>query len=413
MEKELSIIKNKEIYCEMTERSLLHMGNTARLKAVFAKAKRGEEITVAFIGGSITQGAGAVPIHTECYAARTFQKLQQFLGKDNPLKFVKAGVGGTPSELGLVRYERDVLREGKVSPDIVVVEFAVNDADDETEGACFEGLVQRILFSANKPAVVLLFSVFADDWNLQERLSAIGYRYDLPMVSIKDAVVPQFYKSPEEGGIVSKSQYFYDSLHPANIGHEIMADCLMKLFVKAAKAECKEKEEFPEPVFGWNFEDVRRLDKRTNMDKAWIDMGSFFHTDWELQCVEMDDRQEPVPQFVDNWMHVSGDAPFRMKIRCRLLMLVFKDSSDTMEGCAEIWVDGKMVRRADPHINNWLHCNTVILLNEKEVSEHFIEINMCRQDENKKFTILGFGFSDTEVKNVRKSDNQKKSNLEF
>lgn len=46
--------------------------------------------------------------------------------KDN-IHFIKAGVGGTPSQLGMIRYERDILRDGRVEPDIVIVEFAVND----------------------------------------------------------------------------------------------------------------------------------------------------------------------------------------------------------------------------------------------------------------------------------------------
>lgn len=84
---------------------------------------------------------------------------------------MKAGVGGTPSELGVIRYERDILRDGAVTPDIVVVEFAVNDEGDETKGNCFESLCLKILSASNQPAVILLFSVFVNDWNLQERLS--------------------------------------------------------------------------------------------------------------------------------------------------------------------------------------------------------------------------------------------------
>ena len=49
------------------------------------------------------------------------------------MKFIKAGVGGTPSELGMIRFDRDVLRDGQ-QPDIVVIEFAVNDEGDETKG---------------------------------------------------------------------------------------------------------------------------------------------------------------------------------------------------------------------------------------------------------------------------------------
>ena len=82
------------------------------------------------------------------------------------MKFIKAGVGGTPSELGMIRFDRDVLRDGQ-QPDIVVIEFAVNDEGDETKGDCYESLVRKVLNLPWKPAVILLFSVFANDWNLK------------------------------------------------------------------------------------------------------------------------------------------------------------------------------------------------------------------------------------------------------
>ena len=61
--------------------------------------------------------------------------------RDN-VKFVKAGVGGTPSELGMLRFDRDVLRDGE-KPDIVVVEFAVNDEGDERRAIATKALCAR------------------------------------------------------------------------------------------------------------------------------------------------------------------------------------------------------------------------------------------------------------------------------
>lgn len=107
----------------------------------------------------------------------------------------------------MIRFDRDVLREEE-RPDIVVIEFAVNDEGDETKGVCYESLVRKVLKLPWKPAVVLLFSVFANDWNLQERLRPVGDLYDLPMVSIRDAVTPQFSLKCGEGRILSKNQFF-------------------------------------------------------------------------------------------------------------------------------------------------------------------------------------------------------------
>ena len=388
-----------ENYKKMIEKSLFHLGNTRRLKAAIEKAERGEDVTIAYIGGSITQGAGAKPINKACYAYQSFQTFKELFGKhggDN-IHYVKAGVGGTPSQLGIIRYDRDVLKDGKVEPDIVIVEFAVNDEGDETKGVCYESLCLKILSAANKPALVLLFSVFQSDWNLQDRLSLIGLHYDLPMVSVKDAVVEQFKKSKDEGNIISKRQYFHDIYHPSNNGHKIMADCLSHLFLEVKNAKLSEIDISLDkrPVKGNDFVDIKLLDRKDNSNIATIIEGSFTEIDKELQEVEMDLNKEATPQFPYNWMRngKTGNESFIMKISSRNLMLVFKDSGSPDFGKADIYVDGKYFKTADPHINNWNHCNPIILYQEERVREHTIEIKMAEGDEEKCFTILGFGYT--------------------
>ena len=387
-----------EGYNKMIVRSLLNRGNNRRLKKAIEKAEKGEDVTIAFIGGSITQGAGAKPINTNCYAYQAYLRFKEMFGRNggDNIHYIKAGVGGTPSQLGIIRYERDILRDGKVKPDIVVVEFAVNDAGDETKGVCYESLVLKILSAENKPAVILLFSVFENDWNLQDRLAPVGEHYNLPMVSIKDAVVGQFYLTREEGNIISKRQFFYDIYHPTNDGHRVMADCLAYLFAETKKAPVDEEDIIidKEPLIGNYFKDIRLLDRKTNTHVAVIDEGGFTETDRDLQMVEMDLDSHGTAQFPYNWMHTpsSGNESFKMTIRSKGLMLVFKDSGSSEFGRAEVYVDGEHVLTADPHIVNWTHCNPVILYQEEEAREHTIEIKMAPGDEDKCFTILGFGY---------------------
>ena len=122
------------------------------------------------LAGPSLRGPGLGRIHTECYAYQSYLRFKEQFGKGGGenIHFVKAGVGGTPSELGVIRYERDVQKDGVVAPDIVIVEVAVNDEGDETKGNCFESLCLKILSAPNQPAVILLFSVFVNDWNLQD-----------------------------------------------------------------------------------------------------------------------------------------------------------------------------------------------------------------------------------------------------
>lgn len=408
-EEDLFIDMHSEEYCGMISRSLLQLGNPYRIRKAIEKSKAGKEVTLAYIGGSITQGAGAIPIHTECYAYKSFQLFQNRFSTQNNVRFIKAGVGGTPSELGMIRFDRDVLREGE-RPDIVVIEFAVNDEGDETKGVCYESLVRKVLKLPWKPAVVLLFSVFANDWNLQERLRPVGDLYDLPMVSILNAVTPQFSLKCGEGRILSKNQFFYDMFHPNNMGHTIMADCLQYLFeqcdlrnqcgVETLERQMKAEERLKEcmsepPAIGKSFETVRLLDRKDGYRGAEIDEGGFTAVDRELQSVEMDAELTPVPQFPYNWMYDGTNSDknyFEMTITCRSLLLVFKDSGEIYTGKAEISVDGGYCMTADPHINNWLHCNAVILFQEEESKKHIVRITIPEEDRNKQFTILGFGY---------------------
>ena len=376
-------------------------GDSKRAEKAIEKARSGEAVTIAFIGGSITQGAGAIPINTECYAYKAYQSFAKAYGTGENVHFVKAGVGGTPSELGMLRFERDVLRDGTIEPDIVIVEFAVNDEGDETKGNCYESLVRKILKLPNHPAVILLFSVFANDWNLQDRLSVVGKCYDLPMVSIMDAVTPQFKQKQGEGRVLSKNQFFYDIFHPSNIGHTIMADCLMHFF-KEAVMHPEEKEDKTvelleqKAAIGKTFEEVKLLDRKNYNEIAKVSCGCFEETDTELQCVEMDEDLTGTPEFPYNWMYCGkkeGVIPyFEMQICCKALVLIFKDAGDLSVGTADAYVDGKKVLTADPHVNGWVHCNPVILFTENLAKEHTIRIQMTAGEEDKNFTILGFGY---------------------
>ncbi len=382
-------------YQNMIKKSLMNLGNNVRLKKAIDKARRGEDTTVAFIGGSITQGAGAIPINTECYAYKAFKGFCDLAGckYDGNVHYVKAGVGGTPSELGMLRYERDVCDDGNITPDVVIVEFAVNDEGDETKGECFEALTRKILNSKGAPAVILLFAVFSNDWNLQERLKPVGYTLDLPMVSTFDSVVPQFNKKGDEK-VVSKNQYFYDCYHPTNTGHTIMADGLINLFKVTDNSPYDNKDidvDNIKPFFDKEFETVILLDKNNILD-AKIDAGDFTDTDTELQYVERNLDLKGTPEFPFNWQYrgIEGreGVSFKMDIECSALLIIFKDSASNNDGIAKVYVDGVETLNLNPRDVGWTHCDPVIVFRKQEKKLRHIEVV---PDKNKNFTLLGFG----------------------
>ena len=394
-EEENPVDCESDAYKEMISWSLMNPGNNYRVKKAIEKAARGEETTLAFIGGSITQGAGAVPINTNCYARKIYEGFCKLAGRevDTNVKYIKAGVGGTPSELGMLRYKKDILDEG--TPDLVVMEFAVNDDGDETKGECYDSLARKIYDGPGNPALILLFSVFADDYNLEERLSPVGYGYELPMVSVKHSVTEQFYLKSGEGRLVTKNQFFYDRYHPTNLGHRIMADGVIYMMEKAMEApadeEIKTLKDKP-AIIGADFTDVIRVDRAINEVGAVINCGSFDGQDMDIQFVERNMDPHGTRQFMDNWMRKGeGDIPFTMDVEASIILLIFKDSAENYVGKADVYVDGKKTYYADPKEVGWTHCNAAIIYRSKELAMHHVEIRMAEGSEDKDFTILGFG----------------------
>ena len=155
------------------------------------KLRKGGVFTVAYFGGSITEGASYRPPFTD-WLRGAYPQAQ--------IREVNAGIGGTGSNLGVYRLERDVLAH---NPDLVLVEFALNDSDrlsvDPTRiGADVESIVRKIWAHDPTTDIVFLYTVsrkLAETFRLgvQTReaaiYSTIATRYRIPTVSFAPRVL--------------------------------------------------------------------------------------------------------------------------------------------------------------------------------------------------------------------------------
>lgn len=195
-------------------------GNQARLKKVIEKAQRGEDIVLGTLGGSITQGYSANPRDEKCYSGLLREWLQNTFGVNVTL--VNAGIGSTTSVIGVHRIVADLLSH---NPDLVILEYAVNETESDRTNATYEACVRRILSNANAPALMLLFTVKQDGSNNQEAQMLIGNNYQLPMISYKDGVYPLIADETLIWADISP-----DTIHPNNYGHQMMT-CLITDFL--------------------------------------------------------------------------------------------------------------------------------------------------------------------------------------
>lgn len=197
------------------EKGVINTGDDSRIRQVMRRAAKGEALTLAFLGGSITQGCLA-STPEGCYAYLTYAWWKEAFPKAD-FTYINAGIGGTTSHLGTGRVEEDVLQ---YNPDFVIVEFSVNDADDSAHfQETYEGLVRRILKAPSAPALLLVHNVRYDDGGNAEQIHApVGAYYHLPGVSMKPTIYAQV-----AAGNIKNRDITQDDLHPNDAGHALVA----------------------------------------------------------------------------------------------------------------------------------------------------------------------------------------------
>ena len=126
----ISVFVNESVG-ETPVRELVSRGG---LPNFFTKATQGKTVRVAYLGGSITAQEG--------WRVYSFEWMKERFPKANFVE-INASIGGTGSDFGVFRLNDHVL---EFKPDLVFVEFAVNDGSTPSDKIIrsMEGIVRQI-----------------------------------------------------------------------------------------------------------------------------------------------------------------------------------------------------------------------------------------------------------------------------
>lgn len=206
-----------ELTEDMIANSRYNEGNKVRLAKVIKKLQAGDSVTVAYIGGSITQGTSAGP--AKCFARLTTDWLKQQF-PDARINYVNAGIGATGSFIGASRVDKDVLSE---DPDLVFVEFSVNDTTQHTElnKQSYAALLRRIWAHSTSPAIVTIAMTQENGTSFQEHHGEIIKMFDLPMISYKNTILDVIDK-----GFITWKDISDDDIHPNTPGHKLLSQLI-------------------------------------------------------------------------------------------------------------------------------------------------------------------------------------------
>lgn len=361
------------VYDAMVERSLLNIGNPYRLQQKIRAAQNGEDITIAYIGGSITEGLDVG--YTERYVTLSAREFEEAYCSSGTVTCVNAGLSGTPSNLGLVRLQKDVLDH---EPDIVFVEFAVNDSQDFHEKQCFESLIRTVLTQENEPAVVLIFNRTQDGYTCQSVMGLTGMFYRLPMVSVTNAITEEL-----DAGRMTWRDYSNDTVHPNAQGHRMTADFLAHLFAEAEAGEWEPYSVPEDKQYQAPFVSPVLITPDTETELI-SDIGSFE--------VFRGNRTG----FAVQWRN-TGTEPMKFTVTGNAVFLIYHRGNRGNLGSADVYINGEKAMTLDAKDpDGWGEPYSKLLVKSKTVETYDIEIHPHGSSEEGIFDIYGIAYTQNE-----------------
>ncbi|WRQ48407.1 SGNH/GDSL hydrolase family protein [Roseiconus lacunae] len=240
------------------------------------KANAGETVRVAYLGGSITAAPG--------WRIQSRQWLQEQY-PDATFNEIHAAIGGTGSDLGVFRLQRDVLQH---HPDLLFVEFAVNDggAPPERIHQAMEGIVRQTW--KFDPSIDICFVYTLTEAMLPDLQSGkmpraasamekLADRYGIPSIHFGvevarlESVGELVFKSTKPTDMNAKPMVFSsDGVHPhVETGHRIYTQTIARSWpaISAASGEPREHQ-LGSPLREDNWEQAKMVAIRPDMLKG-------------------------------------------------------------------------------------------------------------------------------------------------
>lgn len=313
------------------------------------RARAGERLTVVFFGASLTWGANASdPVETS-YRAVIRDRLEERYPRAH-FHCRDSAIGGTGSQLGAFRVERDVLAH---KPDLVFVDFTANDdiyRDDPESLGSYESIIRRIA-QAGIPVVQVAFPF---KWNIKtaelpsmKRLAAhraIAEAYGSGWGDAVSAICAQV----DAGTLRIDDLWVTDGVHPHDAGYRAFAAAAWDGFLAAVAAASAPR--MPGRMLNPDtYMQLRRFPLATlpALPEGWRNGRPYLtavNHDWLMsrwmgdlvvaRNRDLDDKGKPLPQS-------RPVGPLRLQVEAASI-LVFGEAS-AASGLFRVRIDGQPV----------------------------------------------------------------------
>ena len=227
------------------QKNLLGIRTTA-FSNTYYKLTQEKKLNVAYFGGSVTVGSGSTNGAKNSWRALTTAWFAKYF-PDAVITETNAAIGGTGSEYGMYRAVSDLkLDDVAAKPDLVLIEFAINDVYDGLDytkaKSNMETIVHTIYDYVPDADIMILFTTdktqAAQEYDVLRAHKEIAEAYQLPYLAI-GAMLWNDMLSESEADTPSDTvwnKYFTDIVHPTDSGYakyaEYIADYLGRALMK-------------------------------------------------------------------------------------------------------------------------------------------------------------------------------------
>lgn len=299
-----------------------------------SKASGGQEVTVAFIGGSITQGDLCYRLQTSLWMERHWPEAK--------FRWINAGVAGTGTDLGAFRIEEQVLSH---RPDLVFIEFAVNRG----YAAGMEGMVRKIIKACPDTDICLIYTITGNQTSVYRKgdvpavikgLEEVAEHYGLPSVHLgmEAAALEESGKllwSGTEKEAGDRTLFSHDGIHPIASGGNLYAAAIARSLVRMeAEGNAARPHSLKAPLIGDEWDDACMVRPQ--------DVAEFDYTWKEIRTADSP-KLEKFSGWFDTVMS-SGKPEAYFSFGFEGDMIGFFDIGGPEAGQLEIIIDGELVR---------------------------------------------------------------------
>ncbi len=347
------------------------------LAAVMRRAENGEAVTIAVIGGSITEGTISSgtkdsEVGFKKSYADIFKDWWETRFPNADITFVNAGIGGTDSYLGVHRLKSQVMEH---DPDLVLVEFSVNDSDTVSFKKSYENIVRNILISDRPRAVMLLFMGQTNGSNAQGQHVMVGFNYSLPMVSYASAISVMM-----DSGHFTAEELSGDEVHPSALGHAVTGEILYRYLndVYANMYDFGEAVALSRDTPALTSDTYRDADLLTGEAANVTDTGTFTWSDIDYH-------------FTGGWKNESGEGGITFEVNFRNLGILYQKTTDGKSGKFDVLIDGETVRTIDADFTGgWGNAITgTEVYTSDEAAMHTVVIRKSEDSGGEQFKLIG------------------------